>query len=306
MVNNHPMILFQAAQLLYGRAYPKAAEGAFREVLEREPHHLPALRWLATLLQNRGCHDEAAAFRRRRVALEVEQLGVPAAARREVEAFKLAAEGYGPQPARAPAPFVTAHFDTFAGSFDHHMRENLQYRGPELLREAMVRVQTPAGPVLDVLDIGCGTGLAGPLFRPWARQLHGVDLSAGMADRARDRRVYDHLEIGELTGTLADRPDRYDLILAADVLIYFGDVSPVLAGVRKALRPGGWFAFSAERGPEPGFTLGPTGRYAHGLAYLRSAATAAGLEEVQAEEVILRLEDNGAVHAHVIVLRKGT
>jgi hypothetical protein len=69
-INGHPLIVFQAAQLLLGRAERAAAELAFREVIAREPDHLPALRWLTVLVTNRGDAEEAALFRRRCEALE--------------------------------------------------------------------------------------------------------------------------------------------------------------------------------------------------------------------------------------------
>jgi predicted TPR repeat methyltransferase len=305
MVNNHPAIVFQAAQLLYGRGQRRAAEAAFQEVLERAPDHQAALNWLAALLENRGCRAEAAAYRKRGLAITVEALGVPAAARGEVEAFLLAAEGHGPPPPRAPAAFVAAHFDRFAARFDGHLVDNLQYRGPELLRAALARLGPPPGPVLDVLDAGCGTGLAGPLFRPWARRLDGVDLSPAMLERARERGVYDGLEVGELVEVLAGRPDSYDLIIAADVLIYFGDLTPVLTAVRKALRREGRFALTVEAAAEPAYALCGTGRYTHALDYLRRSAAAAGLEEAGAEEAVLRLQSSEPVPAYVVVLRRG-
>jgi predicted TPR repeat methyltransferase len=303
MVNNHPAIVFQAAQLLFGRGQTLAAEAAFRDVLERAPDHLPALNWLVALLENRGCREEAADFRKRRITVEVEQLGVPPETRGEVEAFKLAAEGLVPQPPRAPAAFVAAHFDAYAERFDRQLVGVLRYRAPELLREALARLLPPAGGNLDVLDAGCGTGLAGPLFRPWARRLDGVDLSPAMIARARERQVYDRLEVGELTETLAARPDTYDLIVAADVLVYFGDLVPVLTAARRALRRGGWFAFSVEKGSEGGFALRNTGRYTHDLDYLRRTAAAACFPEAGAEEVVLRLQDGDPVPGYLVVLQ---
>lgn len=48
------------------------------------------------------------------------------------------------------------------------------------------------------IDLGCGTGLMGPLLRPHVGHLAGVDLSAGMVDKARQRGCYDELAVGEL------------------------------------------------------------------------------------------------------------
>ena len=158
--------------------------------------------------------------------------------------------------------------------------------------------------LLDVLDAGCGTGLAGPLFRSWARQLDGVDLSPRMLAQARERGLYDRLDLGDLTETLLARPRTYDLILAADVLVYFGDLGPVLTAAREGLRPGGWFAFFVERNSESGFALRDTGRYVHSLDYLHQEAKAADLEEADVAEAPLRLQSGQPVAGLVMVLRK--
>ncbi len=71
-INPAPQIVFQAAQLLYGHGERLAAEAAFREVLERAPDHLPTLRWLTGLLQNRGQFAEAHAYRQRVWELEAQ------------------------------------------------------------------------------------------------------------------------------------------------------------------------------------------------------------------------------------------
>src|SRR6476620_7898555 len=99
---------------------------------------------------------------------------------------------------------------------------------------------------LDVLDAGCGTGLCGPLFAPYARRLTGVDLSPGMLARAQERNVYDELVKGELTTYLLASPDRFDVVVSADTLIYFGTVDQAVGAAARALRPGGWLIFTLE------------------------------------------------------------
>ena len=44
-----------------------------------------------------------------------------------------------------------------------------------------------------MLDLGCGTGLAGEAFRPHVDWLEGVDLSPGMIAQARKKTIYDRL-----------------------------------------------------------------------------------------------------------------
>lgn len=54
------------------------------------------------------------------------------------------------------------------------------------------------------VDLGCGTGLMGPLLRPHTRHLSGVDLSQGMVQKARERGCYDDLSVDELGKYLSD------------------------------------------------------------------------------------------------------
>ena len=53
--------------------------------------------------------------------------------------------------------------------------------------EEVCREQRPALHFGTMLDLGCGTGLAGAAFRPLVDWLVGVDLSAGMIAQARGK-----------------------------------------------------------------------------------------------------------------------
>ncbi len=167
----------------------------------------------------------------------------------------------------------------------------LGYDVPEQLAAAL-RKLAPAAQY-DALDAGCGTGLCGPLLRPLCRTLSGVDLSAGMLARAERRGVYDALVCEELVGFLARHPGQFDLLVAADVLLYFGNLAPLFAAAATALRAGGLFGLSIERdlveGPSPGYRVLPAGRFAHAPDYLRAVAVAAFDQEL-CLDTTLRLE----------------
>src|SRR5262249_34211053 len=149
-------------------------------------------------------------------------------------------------------------------------------RAPELLLGAVSRVAGRALRDLDVLDLGCGTGLAGEQFRPAARRLDGVDLSPKMLAQAAAKGGYDRLTAGDLVAHLGGIGDRYHLIIAADVFVYLGDLVPVFAAARRALRAGGWLAFTVEAGDGADYHLQPVRRYAHPRGYLTRAADATG------------------------------
>lgn len=210
-------------------------------------------------------------------------------------------------PPRADDEHVRQMFDDFAREYDEKLK-SLDYRAPELLGAAIDTALDAARAPCDVLDAGCGTGLCAPVVRPVARCLTGVDLSPRMVDRARRRDVYDQLFVAELTAFLAAASSRYDVIISADTLVYFGDLAPVLSAAAGALRGGGLLAFTVEdAGDEPpqiGYRLEPHGRYSHSRGYLRNALRATGFSTVSLELAVLRLEMEEPVHGLVIVARK--
>lgn len=210
----------------------------------------------------------------------------------------------GSLPERASPAFVRGLFDQYAGSFDHDLVDGLHYRGPAVLADAIARA-LGAGPFA-IFDAGCGTGLAGAALKPRARRLDGADLSGKMLARARARGLYDDLAEGDLVAVLRSRAGRYDLVMAADVLIYLGDLEPVFAAVAAALTPGGGFAFTVEKDAAPeGFSLGAARRYRHSRAYLERLAAASGFTPRLLEEEPVRHDQGRPVPGLVAVLTKG-
>ncbi|MEJ0072377.1 MAG: methyltransferase domain-containing protein [Pseudomonadota bacterium] len=113
-------------------------------------------------------------------------------------------------PAAAPEGYVAALFDGYAARFENELVGNLHYRAPEILH-ALFAPHVALGTKLDIVDLGCGTGLGGAAFRSLARRLDGIDLSPRMIEQARARAIYQDLTVGELVaGLLARDPARYD------------------------------------------------------------------------------------------------
>ncbi|MBI3709312.1 MAG: methyltransferase domain-containing protein, partial [Proteobacteria bacterium] len=204
--------------------------------------------------------------------------------------------------AAMPAALVAALFDGYADRFDAHVQNVLAYRMPALLRQAYADAGG-SGPA-DILDLGCGTGLCGVAFADLARRLVGVDLSPVMVAKARQRGLYTELYAEDMLVTLRREAGAYDLVIAADVFVYVGDLEPVAAAARAALRPAGWFLFSTELGEGDVYRLRPSGRFAHGPGYLHSLATRHGLQMVQTQTVDLRLDSGRPVRGTFNVLRR--
>ncbi|MGB7256828.1 MAG: methyltransferase domain-containing protein, partial [Pseudolabrys sp.] len=201
----------------------------------------------------------------------------------------------GAAPAGAMPPgYVRALFDQFAPDFERALGQGLNYRAPELLLHA---VKTARGEHQmkfgSVLDLGCGTGLGGAAFRPFADWLTGVDLSGGMIAKAREKCLYDRLvesDLGTFLDTEAGIAARYHLNLAADVFVYFDDLAPVLNAAARVLAPEGLVAFTVETHPGDGALLRETLRYAHGGAHVRAAVDGAGLKLLGLDSAVTRME----------------
>lgn len=208
-------------------------------------------------------------------------------------------------PERASNAYISSIFDDFAASFDSKLAL-LQYHAPQLVITALASRYADARNALDVADAGCGTGLCGPLLAPWAKRLVGVDLSSGMLDKARQRAVYTELHHMELCQFLGGQPQTFDVVVSADTLVYFGDLTAVLAACQHSLRCGGHAFFTVEALLDDALAhrLAPHGRYAHSRSHLRAAAQAAGLAMRAIDPHTLRTERGEPVAGWVVSLQK--
>jgi predicted TPR repeat methyltransferase len=189
-------------------------------------------------------------------------------------------------PDRASDAYVEYVFDNFASTFDRKLAR-LRYRAPEIVSNALRRLLPAPAKQFAIADLGCGTGLCGPLVREWARCLEGCDLSAAMLEQARRRGVYDVLQHTELVTFLNENEQQFDVVVSADTLCYFGELLVVAKAAHRSLRLGGHLVFtvealddaaaSSDRGRH-GYQLLASGRYAHACDYLKAAVNAAGLQ----------------------------
>eukprot|EP01037_Dinobryon_pediforme_P012058 gene12058-12148_t len=170
--------------------------------------------------------------------------------------------------------YVTGLFDQYATQFDTHLVEALHYRGPEILRAALDACSTASDGTKKLrtfqhfIDLGCGTGLMARALAGRYMCATGIDLSPKMIHAARSSGFYTHLHIEDLLQALVAQPKgSADLVLAADVFVYCGDLATIFAAVRQVLDAKGIFGFSVQIQEPPqdsaDFILGDDYRYAH-------------------------------------------
>jgi predicted TPR repeat methyltransferase len=204
---------------------------------------------------------------------------------------------------RSDAGYVRHLFDQFATDYDQRMIAQLSYAAPQILRD-LADMMMAGRDTLTVLDLGCGTGLTGVAFQDLAYRLDGIDLSPAMIEKARSRNLYDLLAVADIETWLREGGADYDLILAADTLVYLGDLEPVFAGAARRVKTDGFFLFTVEANPAEGFELGPKRRWRHAEAYLREQADMAGLEVAGLVTCAPRREANIAVEGFAVALSR--
>jgi predicted TPR repeat methyltransferase len=201
--------------------------------------------------------------------------------------------------AAAPTEYIESYFDQFAPQFDSKLLETLEYNAPRQMAKLLAAHRTG---FKHMLDLGCGTGLAAGELLPFGPTLIGVDISSGMLAEAAKRGGYTELVKAEAVGYLKVTPSRFDLVFAADSLIYFGDLGPLLRAAAGAMVQGGLFVFSVELAAGDNFTLQPSGRFAHSLDYLK--ATATDFVILEAIESNIRLEAGRPVSGLYVLMER--
>jgi predicted TPR repeat methyltransferase len=308
---NEPASLHSSGDLIAARRYrmaremlrdgeAEAAADLARQILQIAPAWAGA--WLLLGEAERSCGRNAAAEQAFRQAVDLDprdRLGA---------ALHLARLSSGAGEAGMTAGYVATLFDGYAARFDRHLTGGLAYRGPAQIMAVLHGLGLlPEGrpAFTNALDLGCGTGLMGEALRPHAVRLSGCDLSEGMLAVCRGKPVYDRLVQADAVAFLAaEPPDSTDLVTAADVLIYVGEVRPVFEAASRTLVQGGHFALTVQTGPRHGFELGEDHRYRHALTYVHEVAVRNDVPVVASEAVVLRTERGEPVEGAVVVCRK--
>jgi predicted TPR repeat methyltransferase len=292
-----------ARMLAEGGDHAAAAE-LMQQALELAPLWSAGWFLLGEQLEKAGLEEEAVKAYRRVLELTDEDIFGAV--------LKLSILGDLAQPDTPPAVYVEQLFDDYADRFEEALVEKLGYKVPGRLA-TLIAANGPAHYRLAV-DLGCGTGLMGIELRTRVDRLEGYDLSANMLTKAREKAIYDLISQANLSLGLDEirvvgpehEAGRADLVAAADVLMYLGDLEPAFALAETLLAPRGRFAFSVEHLCESdGFRLQPSLRYAHSGAYVELLIANHGFRLVAREELVIRMDGGAPVNGVLFVAEKG-
>jgi len=266
----------------------------FHFILKLQPEHLAAHINLGAIYLK---------LRQRTLAITHYQAAIRIQPGQPTADYMLSALTGQTQPDNAPSAYVKDLFDNYAGFFDKHLTKELQYQTPKELHAALKSLLA-AKEKWRILDLGCGTGLCGPFFREQAAKLIGIDLSPKMLEMARAKNFYDELIEADLINFLAHQFAEWDLIIAADVLVYFGNLTTLCSMIYQALAPGGLFAFTTEITEQTDYQLQETGRYAHNKHYLTKLANQTHFKLHQLKVMTARYQDGQPVSSYLCILEK--
>jgi predicted TPR repeat methyltransferase len=275
-----------------------AAADLYLQATELAPNFASAWFALGETREALGDRDGAiAAFQHAYAADPDDQLGAR---------MRLASLGAVDPATKELHAYVRTLFDQYAPRFDRAL-EDLGYRAPALLRDAVEDIARAEGLKRfgAMLDLGCGTGLAGAAFRPHVDWLAGVDLSPRMIEAARAKGLYDKLEVADIAQFLGEQQAAsFHLVIAADVFAYVADLGEVCAAVARVLAPEGLFGFTVETHAGEGAIVGPKMRYQHSEGFVRGAFVDASLRVKRLDAVSTRNENRVPVPGLLVVARR--
>ncbi len=291
-------ILFNLANCCREGGDGELAARYYTQLLTLEPEHESALNNFAYLCHLLHDYTQAEQLYQRLLKLHPNHPG----------ALHMVAALSGKAESTPESEYVRDLFDQYSDSFEQSLVENLEYRVPELLFDFVQRFRREQRTkererrYVHCLDLGCGTGLAGSVFKSVCADLTGIDLSGKMIAKAAEKDIYDRLVAVDVVQFLCREEHRYDLLVAADLLTYLADLEPLLLAAFERTAPGGLFVFSTEHGEGQGWQVRPTGRFAHHPDYVAKTAEKSGWRVVCSEQADLRREGEEWVRGDLFLL----
>lgn len=264
----------------------------YEKLLEIAPDHLSALNNLAYLVHLSKDFDYARELYSRVLDLDPERESA-----QHMYASLSGKENDGPPPG-----YIRELFDCYSDYFEENLVNDLEYNTFCILRQAVEYQTDGKKRFQNVLDLGCGTGLSGETFRPVCERLTGIDLSKNMIEQATAKELYDELHCVDIVEFLTQNDNRYDLLIAADVVPYLGKLDRLFAATEQCSSPGALFCFSSEATEKPGWELLHSGRYAHNPEYIIPAAAKNGWKIQERFPANIRREHDSWIRGEIFVL----
>ena len=267
------------------------AEASYTQAIVLKPDFAKAHSNLGVTLQELGRLDEAEASYTQAIALKPDY----------AQAKHMLAALTGETTETAPRDYVEDLFDQYAAKFDSSLVGDLEYKIPRVIAEMIIK-DSKFDLLGSIMDLGCGTGLFGVEINQFCKHLEGVDLSAKMLDKAKEKSVYNKLVKQDIVDYLSNASLNFDYFVSTDVFIYIGDLSDVFRLIKSRNKTGGKLVFSTEDYDGDDFFLEQSGRYSHSKKYIEGLCEKFGYELSHFETRALRKDKNQHIRGGLYIL----
>jgi len=265
----------------------------YKVILERDKSHQSSLNNYAYLCHKTGDLKKAEQLYKRLLKLNPQHI----AAQHMLNAL------LGITPDNAPLEYIESVFDGYAANFEENLLKDLFYRTPTELWRFFRRL-FPKHHNCRCLDLGCGTGLAGEAFNSACCELTGVDISDKILSKANEKKLYKQLIKNDILNYLANTKEHFDLIIAADVFTYMGELTSLFKACTQKCDRGGVLCFSVEESEGDSFHLKETGRFGHSHSYIEKVCKEAGWKLIASERSKLRKDKDQWIYGYLFLLQK--
>ena len=200
--------------------------------------------------------------------------------------------------------YVKKIFDEFADSFDETLQD-LDYTVPlNISQIAKANMQDSVLKKISILDLGCGTGLCAQNLKKIFNKakFFGVDISPKMLAKAQNKNIYKKLINDDIESYLFEQKNKHELIVAADVLTYFGDLKTLFQGMYKSLKENGKIIFSVSALSEEDLNWQQhlSGRFLHSKKYIKKILIETGFCSIKFASCMLRKEGEKNVFGWIV------
>ncbi len=202
--------------------------------------------------------------------------------------------------------YIEKIFDIFAPEFETTLNR-LQYNSPQMIAHYLADICRNYS-TLHVLDLGCGTGMCGANIKKNLPQavLWGVDISAQMLAEADAKKIYNQLAKNDIISYLKTSKSQFDVIVASDVLTYFGMLDEVIALTYSHLSPNGIFIFTVSQNNlnRQSYFLTPSSRFVHQFSYVKKVLAKVGFSRIKSHKEVIRKEGKKDVIGGIFIAVK--
>ncbi|MCL5273084.1 MAG: tetratricopeptide repeat protein [Gammaproteobacteria bacterium] len=264
----------------------------FEQILNLQPNHCPTLNNMAALYLKMDMRETSREYLQRALAINPQD---------KISKHMLNALS-GATDASTTPDYAKNLFNNYALYYDQHMKGQLNYSIPQHLGRTLHQLELIQ--VNRTLDIGCGTGLSGIVLREISKHLTGIDIAEKMLGHAKEKGIYDSLIHSEVSDFLSKNKQAYDLIVAADVLPYFGDLTALFQSISAHMTPEGYFIFTTEISETESWILQTSARFKHSSDYIKTLANQFQFNMIKQEQVPARLQNQHPLDVMLYVLKK--